>query len=306
MSVSLQRRRLLLAAVLSPLATSLLPFTARAETASLHQQLSQLEKTANGRLGLALLDSGNGKILQYRGEERFPLCSTFKVLAVAAVLHKCAIRPELLQKRLRWQATEELAWMPVTAKHRATGMTVAELCAAALQYSDNLAANLLLKELHGPAGLTTFLRQKGDSVTRLDRNEPELNTAIPNDPRDTSTPLQMMHNLARLALNDGNRTGNALELATEQRQQLTRWLKGNTTGKKAIAASVPANWITGDKTGSGDYGTTNDIAVLWRPAAPPLVLALYFTQHEKAAKSRQDVLASATAIALAAYASGPP
>ncbi|WP_380178787.1 class A beta-lactamase [Kalamiella sp. sgz302252] len=293
MSISLLRRRLLLAAALSPLATGFFPHLALAAPASLAQRLGHLERQANGRIGLALLDSGSGRSLHYRGDERFPLCSTFKVLAVAAILHR---RQPELQKRLYWRSEEELEWMPVTAGHRAEGMTVAALCAAALQHSDNLAANLLLKELGGPAGLTAFLRQQGDNVTRLDRNEPTLNSAIPGDPRDSSTPLQMLHNLQQLSLGSDGKQG--LVLGAEQRNQLNQWLKGNTTGKKAIAAAVPATWLVGDKTGSGDYGTTNDVAVIWRPDASPLVLTLYFTQQDKAAKNRQEVLAQAAEIAL--------
>ncbi|WP_442897126.1 class A beta-lactamase [Erwinia sp. CGal63] len=295
MSFSLQRRRLLLAALLTPLASGFFSRLAQADSATLAQQLAGLERQANGRIGLALLD-GDGCLLHYRGEERFPLCSTFKVLAVAAILQRA--QPDLLQKRLYWRREEELAWMPVTAGLREEGMTVEALCAAALRYSDNLAANLLLKELGGPAGLTRFLREGGDGITRLDRNEPTLNSAIPGDPRDSSTPLQMAHNLRQLTLGDGKAQGMILSAA--RRQQLNEWLKGNTTGKKAIAAATPAGWIVGDKTGSGDYGTTNDVAAIWRPAASPLVLAIYFTQHDKAAKSRQEVLAQAASIALAA------
>lgn len=296
MSISLRRRRLLLAAVLSPLATGFFPRLALAEPASLAQRLGRLEQQANGRIGLALLDSGSGRSFHYRGEERFPLCSTFKVLAVAAILHE---RQPELQKRLYWRSEEELEWMPVTAGHRAEGMTVEALCVAALQHSDNLAANLLLKELGGPAGLTAFLHQQGDNVTRLDRNEPTLNSALPGDERDTSTPLQMMRNLRDLTLGNHSRSG--LSLGSAQRQQLNQWLQGNTTGKKAIAAAMPAGWIVGDKTGSGGYGTTNDVAVIWRPDAPPLVLTVYFTQHDKAAKNRQEVLAQAAEIALKAF-----
>lgn len=292
MKISLPRRRLLIASALVPLAASLSPLVAWAGNPALRQQLASLEKQVNGRIGMALLDTDSGRTLSYRGQERFAMCSTFKLLAASAILHRSQQQPDLLQKRLRWQAADAVPYMPITEKHLDDGMTLAGLCAAALQYSDNLAANLLLKELGGPSAITRFTRLLGDTVTRLDRPEPELNTAIPGDPRDTTTPLNMIGNLHQLALGKG--------LKDREQQQLVSWLKGNTTGKKAILAGLPAGWVVGDKTGSGGYGTTNDVGVLWSPEGKTLVMAVYFTQHDKNATSRQDVLAQVARLTLAA------
>lgn len=289
MTILLQRRQLLLAGAALALTSSLAPLRVFAASDTLQRQLAALEEQVNGRIGLALIDNASGHAWSYRGDERFPLCSTFKLLLAAAVLKHSESQPELMQQTLHWTAADHLVWMPVTEQHP-QGMTISDLCAAAIQYSDNLAANVLLKKLGGPAVITDLARKMGDSVTRLDRNEPTLNTAIPGDPRDTTTSLHMAHTVQRLALGDG--------LKPVQQQQLIAWLKGNTTGKKAIAAALPAGWEIGDKTGSGGYGTTNDVALIWPPGKAPLIMAVYFTQPEPKAKSRQDVLAQVATIAL--------
>lgn len=287
-----QRRKLLLAVTAMPLLAALRPLSAWAGSRPLFQQLAGLEQEVKGRIGLALLDTDSGEKLTYRGNERFPLCSTFKVLAAAAILRRSQQQPDLLHQRVHWTPAEHLAYMPVTADHQQEGMTIEALCIAALQYSDNLAANLLLKVLGGPVGITDFARSLGDNVTRLDRNEPDLNTAVPGDLRDTTSPQAMLDNLNKLLLGSG--------LASSSQVKLASWLKGNTTGKKAIAAGMPAGWTPGDKTGSGEYGTTNDVAILWRPDAKPLLIAIYFTRYGKDARSRQDVLAKTARLALAA------
>ena len=133
--------------------------------------------------------------------------------------------------------------------------------------------------------MTQFARSIGDETFRLDRTEPTLNTAIPGDKRDTTSPLAMAQSLRKLALGDA--------LAEPQRAQLVAWLKGNTTGAASIRAGLPASWTVGDKTGSGDYGTTNDIAVVWPDNHAPLILVTYFTQPQQDAKARKDVLAAA-------------
>lgn len=291
------RRTLLAPALAVFLLAAAVP--ARAATnalAALPAKLAALEKSAHGRLGLAVLDTATGTRFGYRDRERFPLCSTFKLVLAAAILKKSQADPTLLAKHVRYTEPELLAWAPITRQHLAQGLDVAALCAAALQYSDNTAANLLLRELGGPRALTAFARGLGDQAFRLDRPEPELNSAVPHDPRDTTTPSAMAATTAKLVL------GRAPALAT--REQLAQWLRGNTTGNDSIRAGVPAGWDVGDKTGSGAYGTTNDVAVLWPPKGAPLVLALYFTQPDKDAPARKDVLASATRLVLEAMRGG--
>ncbi|WP_053014298.1 MULTISPECIES: class A beta-lactamase [Xenorhabdus] len=253
-------------------------------------QLSILEKNANGRLGVVLLDTSDHSIISYRENERFPLCSTSKLMTVSAILQKNETNAHLLNQRVHYQQSDLVEYSPMTEKHLKEGMTLGELSAATLQYSDNTAMNLLLNQLNGSHEVTRFARTIGDHYFRLDRREPELNTAIPGDDRDTSTPQAMAKSLYNLVL------GTAL--ATTQREQLTEWIKGNTTGGTSIRAGLPKNWIVGDKTGRCDYGTTNDIAVIWPvPDRAPLVLVTYFTQpNNKEASARPDVLAAATRI----------
>ncbi len=186
-----------------------------------------------------------------------------------------------------------MRWFRVThlGKILTTGMTVAELSAAAVQYSDNAAPNLLLKELGGPAGLTAFMRSIGDTTFRLDRWELELNSAIPGDARDTSSPRAVTESLQKLTL------GSAL--AAPQRQQFVDWLKGNTTGNHRIRAAVPADWAVGDKTGTcGVYGTANDYAVVWPTGRAPIVLAVYTRAPNKDDKHSEAVIAAAARLAL--------
>ncbi|AJJ28580.1 TPA: class A beta-lactamase BlaA [Yersinia enterocolitica] len=284
------RRSLLLAGITLPLVSFALPAWANALPASVDKQLAELERNANGRLGVAMINTGNGTKILYRAAQRFPFCSTFKFMLAAAVLDQSQSQPNLLNKHINYHESDLLSYAPITRKNLAHGMTVSELCAATIQYSDNTAANLLIKELGGLAAVNQFARSIGDQMFRLDRWEPDLNTARPNDPRDTTTPAAMAASMNKLVLGDA--------LRPAQRSQLAVWLKGNTTGDATIRAGAPTDWIVGDKTGSGDYGTTNDIAVLWPTKGAPIVLVVYFTQREKDAKPRRDVLASVTKIIL--------
>ncbi|HWV63326.1 MAG TPA: class A beta-lactamase [Oxalicibacterium sp.] len=285
-----RRRALLMIAMIAPFAgMSRHAFAASAaSTAAAQDALEKLERSANGRLGIVAFDTGNGKSVEYRPGERFPFCSTFKTIAAAAILKRSEEQRELLGKRIGYtkQDTDASGYAPITGKLVGKGMTVSELCAATLQYSDNAAVNLLMKELGGTAAVTAFARTVGDETFRLDRWEPELNSAVPGDLRDTTTPAAMVQTLQKLML------GNAL--GSLQREQLVFWMKKNRTGDARIRAGVPTDWIVADKTGTGSYGTTNDIGVLWPPGRAPIVVVLYFTQHEQAAKPRDDVIADAT------------
>ena len=251
-----------------------------------------LEKRFDARIGVFALDSASAQQVHYRANERFALLSTFKVMAAAAVLKRSERETQLLNRRIRYTKSQLVTYSPITETHLDDGMTVGELCAAALQYSDNTAGNLLLRLLGGPAALTQFARSTGNHEFRLDRWETQLNTAIPGDPRDTATPEAMARSLRQFTL------GNAL--STASRAQLIAWLRGNTTGDKRIRAAVPASWPVGDKTGSGDYGTANDIAVIWPPNRAPIVLAIYTTRHQADAKRDDKLTVEAARIALGA------
>lgn len=299
MQHGINRRSVLLGLLATPLAAACSPLWAASarwpQQQDLKTQLALLEREAQGRLGLCLLKSAGQQRFSYRGDEAFPFCSTFKAILAAAILKQSMQERRLLEKRLTFseQQVQQSGYAPVTSQHVAGGMTVGELCAATIQYSDNAAANVLLTLLGGPAALTAFARTLGDSHFRLDRWEPELNTAIPGDLRDTTTPLAMSKTLEKLVLGDA--------LGMSQRAQLATWLQGNTTGDKRIRAGIQpqhGNWKVGDKTGTGSYGTTNDLAVLWPDKGRPLLLSVYFTQQQKDAVPRDDVLALATQIAL--------
>lgn len=291
------RRKLIIAAAAIPAVSALNPLLAYAAGDKLQlaqQQLAELEKASGGRLGVFALDTANGKTLQLNGEQRFPFCSTFKVIASGAILHHSLSHSGFMDKRITYQKSDLVAYSPITEKHLDSGMTVAELCAAALQYSDNTAVNTLMKQIGGPAAITAFARSIGDTTFRLDRWETELNSAIPGDERDTTTPQAMAASLQKLTL------GTALPEA--QRQQLVTWMKGNTTGDKRIRAGVPAGSVVADKTGGGDYGTSNDIAVVWPEGRAPQVIVVYFTQPKQDAASNSEVIASAARIVSQALA----
>ncbi|WP_435575388.1 class A beta-lactamase [Burkholderia cenocepacia] len=232
--------------------------------------------------------SASGRVIEHRAGERFPFCSTFKAMLSAAVLAQSVERPGLLQQRVTYTKADLVNYSPVSEKHVGAGMTVAALCEATIQYSDNSAANLLMKLIGGPSAVTAYARSIGDDAFRLDRWETELNTALPGDPRDTTTPAAMAASIRVLTLGDA--------LPAAQRAQLVAWLRGNKVGDKRIRAGVPAGWAVGDKTGTGDYGTTNDAGVIWPTSRAPIVLAVYYTQTRADARAKDDVIASVARI----------
>ncbi|MFD4629747.1 class A beta-lactamase [Streptomyces sp. NPDC058284] len=274
------RRTLLGAAAAAPVLLSV-PGTAKAAAPAggaraatggdVRRRLREIEESYPGRIGVHALHTGTGATVGYRAHERFALASTFKVLAGAAVLRRAREQePGLLDILIRYGRDDLVTYSPRTELHLETGMTVRELCDAAITYSDNSAANLLLRRLGGPSGITGFARSLGDTRTRLDRWEPDLNSNIPGDRRDTTTPAAMTANLHRLVVGDA--------LHPLDRGQLTRWLVENTTGDKRIRAGLPTGWRAGDKTGSPAYGGVNDVAVAWPPRNAPLVISVYTTR----------------------------
>ncbi|MBX9845620.1 MAG: class A beta-lactamase [Xanthobacteraceae bacterium] len=262
---------------------------------TLAADLARIELESGGRLGVAVLDTGSGVKIEHHGDERFPMCSTFKLVAAAAVLKRVDQGQERLDRRIAFAAGDIVVNSPVTkARVGGSGMTLAEICEAAMTMSDNTAGNLILAALGGPVGFTAYVRSLGDSVTRLDRIEPELNAALPGDPRDTTTPLAMLGNLQKLVLGD--------TLSGASKEQLTKWLLGNKTGDTRLRAQLPAGWRTGDKTGAGDRGTNNDVGVLWPPDGEPIVVAAYLTGTTAPVERRNATLA---AVGRAVAAGGP-
>ncbi len=259
---------------------------------ALQQALRGVESRVGGRLGVAVLDTGSGRRALHRGEERFALCSTFKLLLAAQALHRVDRGVERLEHRIAYTQADLVEYSPVTGEHaQGEGMTVAELCEAAMVLSDNTAANLLLARQGGPEALTAWVRSLGDRHTRLDRNEPGLNDVPPGDVRDTTTPLAMLHTLQAVAL------GEALSPAA--RERLQGWMLGNRTGDKRLRAGMPQGWRIGEKTGTGQRGTSNDIGVFWPPGRAPVVLACYLTGSPGTGAQRDAAIAEVGRLAAA-------
>ena len=260
------------------------PKAATSKSALSNEALSALEKRAGGRLGVAVLDTATGAQFGHRADERFPMCSTFKLLLVAAVLGRVDRGAEQLARRVAFSRADLLEHAPVATARVAEGaLSIAELCEASITVSDNTTANLLLASLGGPAALTRYARTLGDGMTRLDRNEPMLNMATPGDPRDTTTPNAMLGNLKVLL------TGDALSKAS--REQLSAWLVASKTGLERLRAGLPAGFRAGDKTGSGNNGTTNDVAIVWPKERPPILIASYLTETQATLAQKNAVFA---------------
>ncbi|SHF54555.1 class A beta-lactamase [Streptoalloteichus hindustanus] len=249
---------------------------------AVHDELRELERQHGARLGVHATNTRTGATVAYRAGERFPMCSTFKTLAAAAILRDLDRDGEFLDRLIRYTEADIVENSVITAKRVATGMRIRELCWAAICHSDNTAGNLLLRQIGGPAGVTRFCRSLGDPHTRLDRYEAELNTAIPGDPRDTTTPAAIGRDYRHLVLGDA--------LNCQDREQLTAWLKANTTSSKRFRAALPPSWELGDKTGSGRYGTVNDVGVTWTPDGTPIVLAVLTTKHEENATPDNELI----------------
>ena len=264
-------------------------------TRAWNDALANIERSAQGRLGVAMLDTGSGLALGWRRDERFAMASTFKLVLAGWMLSLVDQGKERLDARVHYTAADVVAYSPVSGARAGDGggLTVGELCAATVSLSDNTAANVLLARYGGPAGFTAFVRSLGDEVTRLDRTEPTLNEAAVGDPRDTTTPLAMLQTLQKLVL------GNAL--SPTSRAWLQRWLVETSTGDKRLRAGVPG-WKVGDKTGTAsESGTANDIGVLWpQGGGAPVLVTCYLTRSTASGEQRDAAIAQvARAVAAA-------
>ncbi|KQY38468.1 MULTISPECIES: class A beta-lactamase [Nocardia] len=267
------------------------PASSTSATVPATATFADMETKYGARLGLSVVDTGSGATVDYREGERFPMASTFKGLACGALLQAHPLSTGYFDQVIRYTAADIVVNSPETEKHIDTGMTVTALCDAAITQSDNTAGNMLLRLLGGPEGFTAFLRTLGDTVSRLDRWEPELNTAIPGDERDTTTAAALVANYRALVV------GTALP--EPERDQLATWLKASKTGAKRIKAGLPTDWIVGDKTGSPAYGSALDVAIAWPPNRAPLVLAVLTTKPDQNAEPSNDLVAEATKTAVA-------
>ena len=258
------------------------------------ERIAALEKLHGGRLGISVLDTSTGRRLEYRASERFAMCSTFKALLVGAVLALVDTGGESLERWVPYGRADLLEYAPIAKAHLGEGgMRVGALCSAAVEYSDNTAANLLLARVGGPPGLTTYLRGLGDTVTRLDRDEPTLNTDIPGDPRDTTTPAAMVGLLERILL------GNAL--SSTSRARLFAWMERVNTGRDRLRAGLPSTWRVGDKTGTCGPGTLNDLAIAWPPGRAPVLIAVYSTHLNGGIEAGSAALAEVARVVVSAF-----
>ncbi|GHA95801.1 class A beta-lactamase [Streptomyces chryseus] len=257
------------------------------------RELKALERKFDARLGVYAVDTGTGREVAYNDRERFAYASTFKALAAGAVLRTYTLSG--MNQVVTYSEDDLIAHSPVTEKHVGTGMTLRELCDAAVRFSDNAAANLLLDALGGPKGLDAHLARMGDDVIRMERREPELSRWAPGDTRDTSTPRAMAEDLRAFVLGD--------VLGKDERAQLTTWLRTNTTGDETIRAGMPEGWVVGDKTGTGSgYGARNDIAVVWPPGSAPIVVAIMSNRDEEDAGHDNRLIAQAASVVAATLA----
>jgi beta-lactamase class A len=293
---SVTRRGLIRAGVATSVAVAgLAASPASAGTVGVAEQLQELEGTHGARLGVFARNVRTGREVAYRAHERFAMCSTFKTVVAAAVLRdhdRCAP----LDAVVHFPPADILPNSPVSGPCVDTGITVGEACRGAIQYSDNTAGNLLLRQVGGPAGLTRFLRSIGDDVSRLDRWETELNAAVPGDLRDTTTPDAMGRTYERLML------GRALSRG--DREQLVTWLKGNTTSAQRFRAGLPQGWVLGDKTGTGAYASAHDVGVAWTTRGTPVVLSVLSSKDTADAPVTNALIADTARILAAALAPG--
>jgi beta-lactamase class A len=262
--------------------------TASSDTGTDPAAFAALESRYHAHLGLYALDTGSGKTVGYQADNRFAFCSTVKALAAAEILHRDT--DAQLAQTITYSASDLVDYSPVTSQHVNGGMTLTAVMTAAIEVSDNTALNLMFNQLGGPAGLQSALRALNDPTTSADRTEPTVNSAVPGDVRDTSTPRALAGDLRAYVLGD--------TLTPQRRTLLTSWLTANTTGGPYIRAGVPVGWTVGDKTGNGDYGTRNDIAVLWPPHRAPIVIAVLSDRDGKDATSADALIADATKLAL--------
>ncbi|MGW7694086.1 class A beta-lactamase [Streptomyces asiaticus] len=261
--------------------------SAGADAKAVAGEFKKLEHSYDAHLGVYAIDTGTGHEVAYRDGERFAFASTFKALAAGAVLRKYKLSG--LDRVIRYSKDDLVENSPVTEKHVDTGMSLGALCDAAVRYSDNTAANLLFDQLGGPKGLDATLEKLGDDVIQMERVEPELSQWVPGETHDTTTPRAMAKDLRAFVLGD--------VLGKGERAQLTKWLRTNTTGDELIRAGMPKGWQVGDKTGSGSYyGARNDIAVVWRPGAAPLVMAIMSYRGDKDTPFDNKLIADAASV----------
>ena len=254
-----------------------------ASSLNLTQQLKAIEYKTSGRLGVAILNTNTNELWSYKGSERFPLLSTFKTLACAKMLSD--IEKGNLEQNSETLITRAhlVTWSPISTKSLNKSMSVFKACEATMLISDNTAANIVLSKIGGPEGLTQFLRDLGDSSTRLDRIEPELNSAIEGDYRDTTTPIAMVKTMNTLLYGK--------ELGTNSKAQLIEWMTLNKVSGALLRSVLPQNWKIADRTGSGGNGSRAIVATIWKPDTKPYIITIYLTGKKMKKMNRNKIIA---------------
>ncbi|MFI9757844.1 class A beta-lactamase [Streptomyces sp. NPDC051963] len=282
------RRRTVLATAAATLVATAAPAAAADTDTGVTARLRALEEQHGARLGVFAHNLASKRTVRHRADERFPICSVFKTLAAAAVLRDLDRHGEVLARRVHYTEADLVDGSDKTREHLAEGMTISELADVAIRYSDNTAGNLLLRELGGPTAITRLARSLGDRVTRLDRWETELNSAEPWRTTDTTSPYAIGRTYAHLVLGDA--------LNGTDRQLLTHWLLNNTTSAARFRAALPKTWTIADKTGSGSYGTVNNVGIAWTESGTPLVLSVLATKPDQAAAWDNALIAETAAV----------
>lgn len=251
--------------------------------ATLRRAIPLIERSAGGPIGISLLDTHTGERFGHRANDRFPLCSTFKLLLAARLLHGADKGQWAMSERLPVTKADMLFNAPFTEKRIGGTASLLELAEAMAVLSDNPAANIALARVGGPAALTAWLRSVGDNVTRLDRNEPEMNNETPGDPRDTTTPAAML--ATSRALVEGR------ILSPIARAQLLGWMQASKTADTMIRAALPPAWQEANKTGAGSWRARNIVSVITPPGRKPIWVAAYLfaARSELAERNRQFV-----------------
>lgn len=294
MTITISRRQAIAGALLAVPAVSALTggTAAAAAGGALEKRLAELEARHDGRLGVAILNLATGARLGHRTDERFLMCSTFKALLSGHILARVDREEKALDRTIEIKKSDLVEWAPLVEKRVGSKVSVAELCEATITLSDNAAANLLLASSGGPKAVTEFLRGFGDDVTRLDRTEPTLNYhETPDDERDTTTPVAMVETLRKLIFGD--------VLSPRSKAQLAAWLVMNKTGDTRLRAGFPADWMTGDKTGTnGDKaGNANDVAIGWSPNRGAIIVSAFVEMPGISGDERNTIIAEVGRIA---------
>jgi beta-lactamase class A len=243
-----------------------------------------IERKLGGRLGVSVLDAGTRARTGYRADERFPTSGIPAVLAAALVLTRADRGDDDLERRLLFGGGDLVGFSPVTRERvHGAGMSLLELCEAAVAGGDKSAVNLLLGSFGGPAAATAYIRSLGDEMTRLDRLEPDLNAARAGDPNDTTTPAAILDTFRLLMLGDA--------LSQKSRDRLMAWLAASKSGDGRLKAGFPKGWRVAGVAGSGENGTANDLAIAFPPSGAPVLVAAFLTGSKASSLRLNEALA---------------